>query len=86
MEANITVVDPIGEKVTDWTTTGLDVRIENDIQLDGLRVFDETGRELYPLDWVRGGYNLSFAGKIHFEGSQLNPLGGNSTSASSVRT
>lgn len=76
MEANITVVDPIGEKVTDWTTTGLDVRIENDIQLDGLRVFDETGRELYPLDWVRGGYNLSFAGKIHFEGSQLNPLGG----------
>ncbi|MEC9161491.1 MAG: hypothetical protein VX919_01725 [Candidatus Thermoplasmatota archaeon] len=76
MEANITVVDPIGEKVSDWTTTGLDVRIENDIQLDGLRVFDETGRELYPLDWVRGGYNLSFAGKIHFEGSQLNPLGG----------
>ena len=76
MEANITVVDPIGEQVTDWSTSDLDVRVENDIQLDGLRVYDETGRELYPLDWVRGGYNLSFAGKIHFEGSQLSPLGG----------
>ncbi len=76
MEANITVIDPIGEQVTDWTTSNLDVRVENDVQLDGLRVYDETGRELYPLDWVRGGYNLSFAGKIYFQGSQLSPLGG----------
>ena len=52
------------------------LRVENDIQLDGLQVFDETGRQLFAQDWVRGGQNLSFLGKIHFESSQLSPLSG----------
>ena len=50
--------------------------VENDIQLDGLQVFEETGRELTSLDWVRGGYNISFNGRIHFQNSQLTPLAG----------
>ena len=76
MEVEITVEDSLGEQVSGWATSDLGVRIENDIQLDGLRVFDETGRQLYPLDWVRGGYNLSFSGRINFQDSQLTPLGG----------
>lgn len=76
MEAEITVEDSLGEQVTGWETQGLDVKVENDIQLDGLRVYDETGRQLFPLDWVRGGLNLSFSGQINFQDSQLTPLGG----------
>jgi hypothetical protein len=54
----------------------MDLVVENDIQLDGLRVWEETGRQLYPMDWVRGGFNLSFAGGLHFQDSQLMPPAG----------
>ena len=50
--------------------------VENDIQLDGLRVWEETGRQLYPMDWVRGGFNISFSGSMHFQDSQLMPPAG----------
>ena len=69
-----------GQRLTwycfNWQTENMKLRVENDIQLDGMQVFDETGRQLYPQDWVRGGQNLSFLGKIHFESSQLSPLSG----------
>ena len=45
--------------VSQWTTSDMELVVENDIQLDGLRVWEETGRQLYPMDWVRGGFNLS---------------------------
>lgn len=76
MQALITVEDDLGQAVSAWETEDLDIIVENDIQLDGLRVFEETGRELYSQDWVRGGFNLSFTGKIFFQNSQLTPLGG----------
>tara|TARA_B100001093_G_scaffold78817_3_gene70077 strand:- start:18306 stop:23729 length:5424 start_codon:yes stop_codon:yes gene_type:complete len=75
-QALVSVEDDLGLAVTAWETESLDLVIENDIQLDGLRVFEETGRELYSLDWVRGGFNLSFTGGIHFQNSQLSPLAG----------
>ena len=75
-EALLTVKDSLGTAVSNWQTENMKLRVENDIQLDGMQVFDETGRQLYPQDWVRGGQNLSFLGKIHFESSQLSPLSG----------
>ena len=75
-EAILTVKDSLGTAVSNWQTEDMELRVENDIQLDGLQVFDETGRQLYPQDWVRGGQNLSFLGKIHFESSQLSPQSG----------
>ena len=76
-QAYISVEDDLGVAVSSWETESLDLNVENDIQLDGLRVWEETGRELYVLDWVRGGFNLSFSGQIHFQGSQLSPEAGN---------
>ncbi len=75
-EAVVTVEDSLGIAVNGWQTSDMDLVIENDIQLDGLRVFEETGRELYSFDWVRGGYNLTFVGGIYFESSQLMPEAG----------
>jgi len=76
VEVKVTVDDNFGRAITNWETKHLDLRIENDIQLDGMRVYDETGRELLSHDWVRGGYNLTFSGGIHFEGTQLTPQAG----------
>ena len=75
-EAIITVEDDLGVSVSQWMTSDMELVVENDIQLDGLRVWEETGRELYPMDWVRGGFNLSFSGTMHFQGSQLMPPAG----------
>ena len=68
LEAIITVKDDLGVAVNRWDTTSMDLVIENDIQLDGLQVWEETGRQLYPMDWVRGGFNLSFAGRTSLPG------------------
>ena len=75
-EAVISVEDDLGVAVNRWHTESMDLVIENDIQLDGLRVWEETGRQLYPMDWVRGGFNLSFTGSMHFQDSQLMPPSG----------
>ena len=75
-EAVITVEDDLGVAVSQWTTSEMELVVENDIQLDGLRVWDETGRQLFPMDWVRGGFNLSFSGSMHFQDSQLMPPAG----------
>ena len=75
-EAILTVKDSFGTAVSNWDTENMELRVENDIQLDGLQVFDEDGRQLFTQDWVRGGQNMSFLGKIHFESSQLSPLAG----------
>ena len=50
------------------------LNVENDIQLDGMRVYEETGRELYPGDWVRGGFNISISGALNFENSAFSIL------------
>ena len=75
-EAIISVEDDLGISVDRWETSTMELVVENDIQLDGLRVWEETGRQLYPMDWVRGGFNLSFSGAIHFQDSQLMPPAG----------
>ena len=75
-EAIITVEDDLGVAVNQWATTEMELVVENDIQLDGLRVWEETGRQLFPMDWVRGGFNLSFSGSMHFQDSQLMPPAG----------
>ena len=75
-EAIISVEDDLGVAVNQWTTAEMELVVENDIQLDGLRVWEETGRQLFPMDWVRGGFNLSFSGSIHFQDSQLMPPAG----------
>ena len=75
-EAIITVEDDLGVAVNQWTTPDMALVVENDIQLDGLRVWEETGRQLYPMDWVRGGFNISFSGSMHFQDSQLMPPAG----------
>ncbi len=79
MEAIVSVNDDLGPQVSSWTTDTLSLNVENDIQLDGLRVYEETGRELYPGDWVRGGFNISVSGQINFESSALSPLAGEFT-------
>ncbi len=78
-EAIVSVHDDLGIAVDQWTTSSMELVVENDIQLDGLRVWEETGRQLYPMDWVRGGFNLSFSGSIHFQDSQLMPPSGSFT-------
>ena len=75
-EAIISVEDDLGVSVDRWESSTMELIVENDIQLDGLRVWEETGRQLYPMDWVRGGFNLSFSGSIHFQDSQLMPPAG----------
>ena len=75
-EAVISVEYDLGLSVDQWTTSEMELVVENDIQLDGLRVWEETGRQLFPMDWVRGGFNLSFSGSIHFQDSQLMPPAG----------
>lgn len=76
LEVKVTVNDNFGLAVPGWVTESLDLRIENDIQLNGMKVVDETGRELWSHDWLRGGYNITFSGGIDFEGTQLSPLSG----------
>tara|TARA_Y100000766_G_C18916824_1_gene612256 strand:+ start:5865 stop:11231 length:5367 start_codon:yes stop_codon:yes gene_type:complete len=76
MEAVVSMNDDLGPQVNAWTTDTLSLNVENDIQLDGMRVWEETGRELYPGDWVRGGFNLSISGGINFEGSAFSPMAG----------
>lgn len=79
MQARVTVDDDIGRAVTSWQTETLDLKVENDIQLDGLRVYDANDRELLNHDWVRGGENMTFSGGIHFEGTSLTPKAGEFT-------
>ena len=76
MEAVVSMNDDLGSQVNAWTTDTLSLNVENDIQLDGMRVWEETGRELYPGDWVRGGFNLSINGAINFQNSALSPKAG----------
>ena len=79
MEAIVSMSDDLGPQVNAWTTDTLALNIENDIQLDGMRVWEETGRELYSGDWVRGGFNLSISGGINFENSAFSPRAGEFT-------
>ena len=79
MEAIVSLNDDLGPQVSGWTTDTLALNIENDIQLDGMRVWEETGRELYSGDWVRGGLNLSITGGINFENSAFSPRAGEFT-------
>ncbi|GIR00679.1 MAG: hypothetical protein CM15mP9_3820 [Methanobacteriota archaeon] len=44
MEAIVSLSDDLGPQVSSWTTDTLALNIENDIQLDGMRVWEETGR------------------------------------------
>ena len=76
MEAVVSLNDDLGPQVTSWVTDTLSLNVENDIQLDGMRVWEETGRELFPGDWVRGGFNISIGGGLHFQDSVLSPLAG----------
>ena len=75
-ETNITVRDDLGLVVDGYTTEGLDLRVENDIQLLDLKAVDESGRELLPYDWMRGGTNVTFSGTIAFEGTTFSPEAG----------
>ena len=48
-EAVITVEDDLGVAVDQWTTLDMELVVENDIQLDGLRVWDDGNRrQLFP--------------------------------------
>ena len=76
MEAIVSMSDDLGPQINAWTTDTLSLNVENDIQLDSMRVWEETGRELYAGDWVRGGFNLSISGAINFENSALSPMAG----------
>ncbi|MFL2968589.1 MAG: hypothetical protein ACJZ6A_05505 [Candidatus Poseidoniaceae archaeon] len=76
MEAIVSMSDDLGPQINAWTTDTLSLNVENDIQLDGMRVWEETGRELYPGDWVRGGFNLSINGALNFENSAFAPMAG----------
>ena len=75
-EMFITVIDDIGLAVDDYETENLNLRVENDIQLLDIKAVDESGRELLPYDWMRGGTNLTFSGTIAFEGTTLSPQAG----------
>ncbi|RPG75311.1 MAG: hypothetical protein CBE08_003945 [Euryarchaeota archaeon TMED248] len=75
-QALVTVEDETGIAVPSWQTDSMDLKVENDIQLNGMNVFDENGRQLTNFEWLRGGTNISFTGMINFEGSQLTPLPG----------
>ena len=43
MEAIVSMSDDLGPQVIAWTTDTLGLNVENDIQLDGMRVWEETG-------------------------------------------
>ncbi|MDP6899234.1 MAG: hypothetical protein QGF94_00145 [Candidatus Thalassarchaeaceae archaeon] len=75
-EANVTVHDDLGLIVNGWETESLNLRVENDIQLLELIAVEESGRELLPYDWMRGGQNITFSGAIVFEGTSLSPPAG----------
>ena len=75
-EVNISVADDIGLAVNNYETENLNLRVENDIQLLDMMAVDESGRELLPYDWMRGGTNLTFTGTIAFEGTTLSPEAG----------
>ena len=75
-EVNVSVVDDIGLAVNNYQTENLNLRVENDIQLLDMKAFDESGRELLPYDWMRGGTNITFTGTIAFEGTTLSPQAG----------
>lgn len=75
-QALVTVEDDTGLAVSSWQTESMDLKVENDIQLNGLSVFDENGKQLTNLEWLRGGTNLTFSGAINFQGSQLTPMPG----------
>jgi len=75
-EANITVFDDLGLVVDGFQTEGLDLRVENDIQLLDLIAVDESGRQMLAYDWMRGGENLTFSGTIAFEGTAFSPQAG----------
>ncbi len=79
MEAIVSVTDNKGPQVNAWRTDTLSLSIENDIQLNGLRVWEETGRELFSGNWVRGGLNLTISGGMNFENSALFPETGKFT-------
>ena len=75
-EVNISVIDDIGLAVNNYESENLNLRVENDIQLLDLTAVDESGRQLLPYDWMRGGTNLTFSGTIAFEGTTLSPQAG----------
>jgi len=75
-EVNISVTDDLGLAVNNYGTEDLNLRVENDLQLLDLTAIDESGRELLPYDWMRGGTNLTFSGTIAFEGTTLSPQAG----------
>ena len=78
-QALVTIEDDDGVSVASWQTDSMDLKVENDIQLNGMNVFDESGRQLTNFEWLRGGTNISFTGVINFEGSQLTPPPGQFT-------
>ena len=47
-EAVITVEDDLGVAVDQWTTLDMELVVENDIQLDGLRVWEKPGANSSP--------------------------------------
>ena len=78
-EALVTVEDDTGIAVSSWQTESMNLKVENDLQLNGMKVFDDNGKQVTNLEWLRGGTNISFSGMINFEGSQLTPLPGQFT-------
>jgi hypothetical protein len=76
VEAIISVSDDNGQQVIDWTSVGLNLRIESDIELSAMQVFEDNGRALANHNWVRGGTGLYITGNINFEGSAYFPLPG----------
>ncbi|MEC9089920.1 MAG: hypothetical protein VYC11_00965, partial [Candidatus Thermoplasmatota archaeon] len=75
-EALISVTDDIELAVNQYETDDLNLRVENDIQLLEISAMDESGRQLLPYDWMRGGTNITFSGKIAFEGTSFSPQAG----------
>ena len=75
-QALVTVEDDYGIAVSSWQTESMDLKIENDIQLNSMKVYDESGNQVTNLEWLRGGTNITFTGSINFEGSQFTPLPG----------
>lgn len=73
LEGLISVVDDNGLQVSSWQTIDSSVKLENDIELKDLKVYDEEGNRLINLDWIRGGNTLSFSGTFSFEGTEISP-------------
>ena len=73
LEGLISVVDDNGLQVSSWQTIDSSVKLENDIELKDLEVYDEEGNRLINLDWIRGGNTLSFSGTFSFEGTEISP-------------